>query len=179
MTRHWTAYRWTACLAILFNAFVPIVSQSFGAPQPQTVDMEVCTALGMKMMSMLPEEPGRSASDKQHKSLSHCAYCTVHAGALGLPPHPSTVIALAVHWNVYPTLYYQSPRPLFLRSQTAPAPPFLGVILQVRSTHVCHTTGPNLDTSITFPGAGCVDVSILCDKTLQPRQIPCVPHELF
>jgi hypothetical protein len=88
--------------------------------------MEVCTALGMKMMSTLPEEPGRPASDKQHKSLVHCAYCTVHAGALGLPPHPSTVLALPVHWSAYPTLYYQSPRPLFLWSQTQPrAPPSL------------------------------------------------------
>jgi hypothetical protein len=126
MRRHWTAYRWIACLAILLHAFVPVVAQSIGAPQPQTFTMEVCTALGMKMIPALPEEQGRPGSDKPHKSSVHCAECTVHAGALGMPPHRSTVRAPAVHFNTYPPLYYQSPRPLFPWSQTqARAPPSL------------------------------------------------------
>lgn len=126
-TRHWSTYAWIACLAILFNAFAPVISHTVSAA-PVTVEVEVCTALGMEMMAlpMTPDQPDGSASDKLHKGMGHCGYCVVHAATLGLPPLTTAMLVLSGGRDVYPPLYYYSPRPLFPWSLAQPrAPPFL------------------------------------------------------
>jgi hypothetical protein len=126
-TRHWSACTWIACLAILFNAFAPVMSHMASAA-PLTVEMEVCTALGMRMMpmSMTPDQADRSASDKLHKSMGHCGYCAVHAATLAIPPLTTALFFLSGGRDVYPPLYYHSPHPLLPWSLAQPrAPPFL------------------------------------------------------
>lgn len=128
MTRHWNVSAWIACLAILFNAFAPIVSHAgeSGASARVTIEMEVCTALGMAMMPATLPEPGRSDAGKLHKSMNHCGYCVVHAASHGLPPPMTPTFAPSAGRDVYPPLYYHSPRPLFPWSLAQPrAPPAL------------------------------------------------------
>ena len=117
-TRHWAKYAWIACLAILFNAFVPVVSHALNASSASAAagaKMEVCTAMGIEMLPMaLPDQDGKQPADKLLKSLTHCGYCAAHAGAHGLPPQPPAVLAVVKGHDAFPPLYYTSPRPLFL-----------------------------------------------------------------
>lgn len=117
-TRHWAKYAWIACLAILFNAFVPVVSHALNASSAYAASgaqMEVCTAMGIEMLPMaLPDQDGKQSSDKLLKSLTHCGYCATHAGSFGLPPQPAAVFAVLGGHDAFPPLYYTSPRPLFL-----------------------------------------------------------------
>lgn len=114
--RHWAKYAWIACLAILFNAFVPVVSHALNissSPAASGLTMEVCTAMGIEMLPMAsPDEDGKQASDKLIKSLTHCGYCATHAGSFGLPPQPVAVFAVIGGHDVFPPLYYTAPRPL-------------------------------------------------------------------
>ncbi len=107
---------WIACLAILFNAFVPLVSHAMEAvPAPPAMTMEVCTALGMTTMplALAAGERDDTGSGKLHKTMNHCGYCVSHATSHGLPPPPAIAFAPAAGRDAYPPLYYHSPRPLF------------------------------------------------------------------
>jgi hypothetical protein len=123
---------WIACLAILFNALVPLASHAMDAvspaPAPVVMDLEVCTALGMQTMPLAlapagPEQEG-SVAGKLHKNMSHCAWCAAHASPHGLPPPMSAALNPAAGRDAYPALYYQASRPLFPWSLAQPrAPP--------------------------------------------------------
>ena len=106
---------WIACLAILFNAFAPLVSHAMEAPASAAMTMEVCTALGMTTMPLATPADWQGGDDagKLHKAMNHCGYCLSHAASHGLPPPPAIGFAAAPGRNVYPPLYYHSPRPLF------------------------------------------------------------------
>jgi hypothetical protein len=115
-----TRIAWIACLAILFSAFAPLVSHAMQAtaPAPAVMALEVCTALGMTTMPLAlaadgGEGPEGSAAGKLHKAMNHCGYCVSHAASHGLPPPPAIAFAAALARDVYPPLYYHSPRPLF------------------------------------------------------------------
>jgi hypothetical protein len=128
-TGHRTAYAWIACLAILFNAFVPLVSHalSLSSPASAPMRMEVCTAMGIEMLPMAaPDQPDKSASGKQAGDMTHCGYCAIHGAALGLPPPIAIAFAVPRGRDVFPPLYYLAPRPLFPWSLAQPrAPPVL------------------------------------------------------
>jgi hypothetical protein len=128
-TRHWTAHAWIACLAVLFNAFVPLVSHalSLSSPASAPMQMEVCTAMGMAMLpTAAPDQPDKSASGKLAGSMTHCGYCAIHGAALGLPPPSAIAFAAPLGRNAFPPLYYLAPRPLFPWSLAQPrAPPVL------------------------------------------------------
>ena len=111
---------WIACLAILFNAFAPLVSHAMEAAAtttsaPAAMSIEICTALGMTTMplALAPEGQGDHDAGKPHKAMNHCGYCVSHAASHGLPPPPAIGFAAAPGRGVYPPLYYHSPRPLF------------------------------------------------------------------
>jgi hypothetical protein len=124
-TRRWSFTAWIACLAILFNAFVPILSYAVEARSaaPAAMEMEVCTALGMQMMPVASED---ADSGQLHKNMNHCGYCAAHAATHGLPPPMTVAFAPLSGRDVYPPLYYLSARPLFPWSLAQPrAPPRL------------------------------------------------------
>jgi len=130
-TRHRNRLYWTwiACLAILFNAFAPMLSHAMGtqstAGAPLMLEMEVCTALGMEMRqveSIASSDP--SVDGKLHKNTNHCAYCVAHAASHGLPPPMPAVFVPATGRAAWPPLYYQSSRSLFPWALAQPrAPP--------------------------------------------------------
>ena len=119
---------WIACLAILLNAFAPLVSHAMdgSSAAPVVMAMEVCTAMGMETMPVALDAtaPDRSASGPLHKHMNHCAYCVAHAAAHGLPPPVDAVFAAPAGRDVYPSLYYHASRSLFPWSLAQPrAPP--------------------------------------------------------
>jgi hypothetical protein len=112
-TRHWAKYAWIACLAMLFNAFVPVVCHAVNASSAASAPtMEVCTAMGIEMLPMAASDGSQPDNGKLLKSLTHCGYCVTHAGSFGLPPPPLAVFAVIGGHDVFPPLYYRSPRPL-------------------------------------------------------------------
>jgi hypothetical protein len=127
--RNALSWTWIACLAILFNAFVPLMSHAMGAPAAAGASamagMEVCTALGMKTMAA--SDPGADPdpdAGKLHKAMNHCGYCAVHAATYGLPPPMTAVFAPAAGRDAWPPLYYRSSRILFPWALAQPrAPP--------------------------------------------------------
>lgn len=119
MTRQRIAYAWIAALAILFNALAPVVSHSLAAPAERQV--EICTAMGIEMVSMSTEPD--SSTDNFLKGLMHCAYCAPHAGSFALLPQAALVLAVVGGHDVYPPLFYRAPRPLFAWSLAQPRGP--------------------------------------------------------
>jgi hypothetical protein len=119
IARHLTAYAWIAALAILFNALAPVVSHA--RAQAGVTQVEVCTAMGVVMVSMPGDKP-----DPDHllKGMSHCAYCATHGVSFGLPPHAMPLVAVLGGHDVFPPLFYQSHSRLFTWSRApARAPP--------------------------------------------------------
>jgi hypothetical protein len=59
--------------------------------------------------------------------MEHCAFCSTHAGSVGLPPaSPVLPLLVASGTAIFPALYYQSPSPLFIWSTAqSRAPPRL------------------------------------------------------
>jgi hypothetical protein len=119
---------WIACLAILFNAFAPLVSHataSSGAA-PAVMQIEVCTAMGMRTMPVVLSGDDDASSGKLQKDMNHCAYCVFHATTHGLPPPMLASFVPPGGRDAWPPLYYHSSRPLFAWALAQPrAPPRL------------------------------------------------------
>jgi hypothetical protein len=132
-TRHRSRLYWTwiACLAILFNAFAPVLSHAMGmqaaAGASVMMEMEVCTALGMEMRSVVSSDSSDPAdAGKLQKNMGHCACCVAHVPTHGQPPPMPAVFAPAPGRDAWPPLYYQSSRSLFPWALAQPrAPPAL------------------------------------------------------
>lgn len=106
---------WIACLAILLNAFAPLLAQAMQAPAPAAMTVEICTALGMTAMPLaLPSaDADDGAAGKLHKAMNHCSYCAAHAGVHGLPPPAAMVFAVPAGRDARPPLCQHVSRPLF------------------------------------------------------------------
>lgn len=121
IARHLNAYAWIAALAILFNALAPVVSHA--QARAGATQMEICTAMGVAMVSM-PASSDQPDPGHLLKAMSHCAYCSTHAGSFGLPPEAMPLFAVLGGHDVFPPLFYQSPSTLFTWSRAhARAPP--------------------------------------------------------
>jgi hypothetical protein len=44
----------------------------------------------------------------------HCPFCVTHTGSIGLPPVSGFELPVVSASPVFPSLFYQSPRPLFI-----------------------------------------------------------------
>ena len=123
LARHLHAYAWIAALAILFNALAPVVSHAQASTGHANAQVEICTAMGMAMVSM-PQSNDKPDAGHLMQGMNHCAYCATHAGSFGLPPQALTVFAVLGGHDVFPPLFYQSPATLFTWSRAhARAPP--------------------------------------------------------
>lgn len=129
---------WIVCLTFLLGAVLPTLSQAM-IPAPGGMLAEICSASGMRMVWMpavgTPAEavddaaivdeasPNGAAPDTAASSMN-CPYCAIHHGAPALPPsapawQPPDALRFA-----QPTLFLQSPRPLFAWAPAlARAPP--------------------------------------------------------
>ena len=115
---------WLAIMAMLWMAFVPLVSQALGG-RPSEAWIEICSASGATKWVKTDAGTAGQPQPGAHP-LDHCPYCSLHANALGMPPAP--LLAL-------PVLAQSEPPPAFLsapstlhawRSAQPRGPPFLG-----------------------------------------------------
>ena len=120
--RRWAA--WVACFAVLFAALAPSLSHAMAASQGDAW-AEICTVGGAKLVKVSVASADAAdfgQQDQQH--LEHCPFCATHAGSFALLPGAGYVLPLLETYDTFPSLYFQSPRPLpiWTRAQSR-APP--------------------------------------------------------
>ncbi len=88
--------------------------------------MEICSTTGTKLIKVTGNQPSNhSLPTKKTLHLESCAFCSTHAGSFGLLPTTVFVLPLDKGLDLFPTLFYQSPRPLFMWTiAQSRAPPF-------------------------------------------------------
>lgn len=112
---------WLAFLAILFAALAPSVSRAM-APAGGSGWAEICTMQGAKFVKVADDDGLPSGDNAQH--LEHCPFCFTQHDAVGLPPTPAPLLHPAAASTIYPPLFYQAPRRLFIWSAAqSRAPP--------------------------------------------------------
>ena len=121
---------WIACFAILLAALAPSISQAVANAKQQSGSgwAEICSVAGIRFVQVVEDgttEDGKSAGKAMQ--MEHCAFCSTHAGSVGLPPtSPVLPLPVAMGTAIFPALYYQSPAPLFIWSTAqSRAPPAL------------------------------------------------------
>ncbi|WP_426191169.1 DUF2946 domain-containing protein [Massilia sp. DWR3-1-1] len=120
-TLHRRLAAWLACLAMLFGALAPTLSQANAAAAPAGGWTQICSASGSRMVQLDMADPSQ---DPVH--LEHCPFCATHADAVALPPGAAWSVPLLLPAATHPVLFYQSPRPLAIwRAAQSRAPPAL------------------------------------------------------
>lgn len=116
---------WIATVAILMAALMPSISHAVLAGSHQPAWAEVCSMDGMKMVQVgTAETPVSSIPGKLALHAEHCPFCSLHAGALGMPPVHEFTVPAATLVAGPPALFYQSPAPQFIWSAAqSRAPP--------------------------------------------------------
>ncbi|HJV80365.1 DUF2946 domain-containing protein [Noviherbaspirillum sp.] len=105
---------WIACFAVLLAALAPSISHAVSAAKETgSIWSDICTQTGIKQVQA---DDGHDHSTPAQNGLhfEHCPFCFTHAGSVGLPPVAGFVLPLLIATQAKPTLYYQSPRPLFI-----------------------------------------------------------------
>ena len=125
-TRRFAA--WIACFAILLAALAPSISQAVANAKQESGSgwAEICSVAGIRFVQV----DGLAADEKSGgkvMQMEHCAFCSTHAGSVGLPPtSPVLPLLVASGTAIFPSLYYQSPAPLFIwTTAQSRAPPAL------------------------------------------------------
>jgi hypothetical protein len=100
---------WIAIIAVLMSSLAPTVSQAVSLAQHgQGISIEVCTTTGVKMTQVVDV----SDADESSQVGGNCPLCVVQ-GNYALPLNHELSFAKPVNSNIYPQLFYQSPKPLF------------------------------------------------------------------
>ncbi|MGK5077674.1 DUF2946 domain-containing protein [Janthinobacterium sp. HLX7-2] len=122
---------WIACFAILLAALAPSISQAIANAKQESGSgwAEICSVAGIRFVQVVQvDDVAKEGSKSGGKSMQmeHCAFCSTHAGSVGLPPSPVLPLPVASGTAILPALYYQSPAPLFIWSTAqSRAPPAL------------------------------------------------------
>ncbi len=100
---------WIAVFAVVMSSVAPTVSQAVSLAQHgQGISLEICTTTGVKMTQVIDA----SDADESAEASFHCPLCVIH-GNYALPLNQELSFAKPVNSNIYPQLFYQSPKPLF------------------------------------------------------------------
>jgi hypothetical protein len=126
-TRRFAA--WIACFAILLAALAPSISQAVANAKQESGSgwAEICSVAGIRFVQLADDGAADGKSGGKAMQMEHCAFCSTHAGSVGLPPtSPMLPQLVASGTAIFPALYYQSPAPLFIWSTAqSRAPPTL------------------------------------------------------
>lgn len=98
---------WVAIFAVLLSSLAPSVSQAVSFDHAD-LSIEVCSATGVKMTHVIDLED----TDGLTQTNVHCPLCVVHDNYI-IPLNHELSFAKPVDNNIYPQLFYQSPKPLF------------------------------------------------------------------
>lgn len=114
---------WIAMLAILFSALAPTVSHALAAQGSFAGFAEICTVNGVELVSLATGERQKPADNALSHHMEHCAFCATHGGTFALlPPLPVSFAVVGGH-DLFPSLFYLAPTPLFSWSAAQPRGP--------------------------------------------------------
>ena len=125
-TRRFAA--WIACFALLLAALAPSISQAVANAKQESGSgwAEICSVAGIRFVQVDAGATDDGKSAGKAMQMEHCAFCSTHAGSVGLPPSPIMPLPVASSTAIFPALYYQSPAQLFIWSTAqSRAPPAL------------------------------------------------------
>lgn len=85
---------------------------------------QICTVSGFKPLITVAQSENNSAPPKEsiHHS-EHCPFCSNHAGLFGLLPPDEVVIPALASMPIRPSLFFLSPKPLFVWIAAQPRGP--------------------------------------------------------
>ena len=95
---------WIAVIAMVMASLAPTISQALADTQGYKV--EICTVMGTKMISVSDDAASNEGQNKKS-----CPYCLAHA-TCAIPSQTSLRFAEPKALNIYPQLFYKSPKPL-------------------------------------------------------------------
>lgn len=118
---------WIICLMVLVGSFTSAARLKIGGDTVRSNWIEVCTASGMKFISLSQSDRSTSPKNEQgHHPSGHCAWCSAYSAALGMPPSPMLQRHVPVESRAEPVLFLLAPAPLFAWASAQPrAPPQL------------------------------------------------------
>lgn len=121
---------WIACCAILMASLAPSISHALAAASNAgSFWAEICSASGIKLLKVADDAANQQASGSSSPAekglqFEHCPFCFTHAASFGLPPSAGFILPVVSGVPMRPSLFYQSPRPLFAWAAAQPrAPP--------------------------------------------------------
>ena len=95
---------WMTVVTMVMSSLAPTISQAVAETQGYKV--EICTVMGTKMISVTDD-----ATSNQDQTKKSCPYCVAHA-TCAIPTQSPLSFAEPKALNIFPQLFYQSPRPL-------------------------------------------------------------------
>ena len=99
---------WLALLAVVLGALAPTVAQAVVASSDRAPWVEVCSVSGMVWVKAdTGERAGAEHDGPMRDAAQHCAWCSLHGGAAGLPPL-ITVAEPAPRQNDLPPAFYRA-----------------------------------------------------------------------
>jgi hypothetical protein len=119
--KHWQL--WIVMLAILWNALTPSISYALSTQGGNPSLIEICTSTGSKFISI--EQTGAESSKPIPKvHIKHCLFCFTHSESPVIASSFMAPFVVLVGQDLFPSLFYHSPTPLFSWSRANPrAPP--------------------------------------------------------
>lgn len=111
---------WLACAAVLLSAVMPTLSHAFAPNRADAVLAQICSP-----SKLMAGADAQGPHDKSSLHMQDCPYCRLQFDTPVLPtvPVPLKLGTIAAR---HPTLFYQSPTPLFSWVAANPrAPPLL------------------------------------------------------
>lgn len=118
---------WIAGLALLFASMLPSVFHSSMARNATVISIptEICTTSPVKPVVMVDLHKSGVPQDKHDAHGEECTYCRFQGDAPGMPTAIDLAAYQPLHLFPLPSLFHQSPRPLFVWTSGQPrAPPY-------------------------------------------------------
>ncbi len=112
--------------AILLASLAPSISHALAAAHGNSeVWVEICSATGSRMVKLDANDFGNPTQHEPAAThVANCLYCLTHVDSLGPLPETRIVIPVFSLETDLPSLYFNSPRPLFIWAKGQPrAPP--------------------------------------------------------
>lgn len=114
---------WIAMLAVLFSALAPAVSHALAAGDSTSSWGEICSVNGARPTSLSAGTPQKPVKDALQHHIEHCPFCATHGASFALLPPVALPFAVIGGHDLFPSLYYHAPAPLFSWAAAQPRGP--------------------------------------------------------
>lgn len=114
---------WIALLAILFSALAPTISHALATGRGDAAWSAMCGVSGIKPIPVVAVDADQKPVKDLQQHMQHCPYCATHGEGCALPAAAPSAFAVLGGHDLFPSLYYQAPAPLFSWAAAQPRGP--------------------------------------------------------